>query len=171
MLSMKYGNVLNPFPMMNCYHGYERAENINRLYVVDASVVAKWALPDEEHLENAMKVKSDHVKGATNLSAPTFLPLEITNALWRAIKLKRLSQNDAEQSLKKLDTLGISHYPIEWSESSTVLDIARQFDIAVYDAAYVYLSDKLNAPLITSDNKLIQKVKPHFQIIDLKDYV
>lgn len=128
-------------------------------------------MPDEEHLENALQVKNDHVKGATSLSAPTFLPLEITNALWRAIKLKRLSQNDAEQSLKKLDALGITHYPIDWADSKVVLEIARQFDIAVYDAAYIYLSDKLKAPLITSDNRLIQKAKPHFQIIDLKDYV
>jgi predicted nucleic acid-binding protein len=128
-------------------------------------------LPDEEHLETAMKVKEDHTNGVTALLAPTFLPLEITNALWRAVKLKRLSQNDAQQSLQKLDALGINHYPIDWAESSEVLNIAHQFDVAVYDAAYVYLSEKLKAPLITSDNKLIQKVKPHFEIIDLKEYV
>lgn len=139
--------------------------------MVDASVVAKWALPDEEHLEQALQVKKDHTQGVTNLLAPTFLPLEITNALWRAVKLKRLSKNDAEQSLKKLDALGITHYTVDWAESLEVLDIANRLDIAVYDAAYVYLSDKLKAPLITSDNRLIQKVKSHFQVIDLKDYV
>lgn len=128
-------------------------------------------MPDEEHLEQALKVKSDHAKGVTILLAPTFLPLEITNALWRAIKLKRLSQNDAQQSLKKLNALGITHHIIDWAESLEVLNIAHRFDIAVYDAAYVYLSDKLKAPLITSDNKLIQKVKPHFEVIDLKEYV
>lgn len=107
----------------------------------------------------------------TILFAPTFLPLEITNALWRAVKLKRLTHNDAQVSLKKLDALGITHYVIDWAESSAVLDIAHRFDVAVYDAAYVYLSDKLKAPLITSDYKLIQKVKPNFEVIDLKDYV
>jgi predicted nucleic acid-binding protein len=107
----------------------------------------------------------------TVLFAPTFLPLEITNALWRAVKLKRLSQNDAHFSLKKLNALGINHHSIDWTESSEVLDIAHQFDVAVYDAAYVYLSDKLKAPLITSDKKLIQKVKPNFEVIDLKEYV
>lgn len=128
-------------------------------------------MPDEEHLEQALKVKKDHTSGVIVLFAPTFLPLEITNALWRAVILKRLSQNDAQSSLIKLDALGITHYTIDWVESSGVLDIAHRFDIAVYDAAYVYLSDKLKAPLITSDKKLIQKIKPHFEVIDLKEYV
>jgi predicted nucleic acid-binding protein len=138
---------------------------------VDASVVAKWALPDEEHLEKALKVKNDHVSGVTSLSAPTFLSLEITNAIWRAIKLKRLSNESAQISFKMLDAIGIDLYPVDWAEAMEVLNIAHQYDIAVYDAAYVYLSKRLNAPLITSDNRLIQKVKPHFEVIDLKDYV
>lgn len=109
--------------------------------------------------------------GLITLSAPAILPLEITNAIWIAVKRKRISREDALLSYKKLEAVGIDLYPIDWPESSEVLDIAHRFDIAVYDAAYVYLSGKLKAPLITSDNRLIQKVKPHFAVIDLKDYV
>lgn len=138
---------------------------------MDASVVAKWALPDEEYLEKALKVKNDHVSGVIRLSAPTILSLEITNALWRAIKLKRLSQESAQTSFKMLDAIGIDLYTVGWTEAVEVLNIAHQYDIAIYDAAYVYLSDKHKAPLITSDNNLIQKVKPHFEVIGLKEYV
>jgi predicted nucleic acid-binding protein len=88
-----------------------------------------------------------------------------------AVKRKRISREDAQLSYKKIEAIGLDLYPIDWIESSEVLDIAHRYDIAVYDAAYVYLSDKLKAPLITSDNKLIQKVKPHFEVIDLKEYV
>jgi predicted nucleic acid-binding protein len=52
-----------------------------------------------------------------------------------------------------------------------VLDIACELDIAIYDAAYVFLSDKIRAQFITSDTKLYEKAKGQFRVLHLKDYV
>jgi len=128
-------------------------------------------LPDEEYIEAALRLLKDYASGLINLSAPAILPLEIGNALWRAVKLNRLSQADAQLSLKKLGVVGLELYEIDWAEASEVLVIASQFDIAVYDATYLFLSDKLKVPFVTADDKLIHKVQNHFKLINLKEYV
>lgn len=144
---------------------------ITRHYVVDASVIAKWVLPIETYQENAFKLKQDQVSGIVNLSAPAFLTLEVTNALWKAVKLKRLSEEDSQEALKTLGDTKIALYELDWPEASEVLDIAFELDIAIYDAAYVFLSDKIKAQFITSDTKLYEKAKGHFRVVHLKDYV
>jgi predicted nucleic acid-binding protein len=138
---------------------------------VDASVVAKWVLPIEVYMENALKLKLDQDSGAAELFAPSFLTFEVTNALWKAVILKRLLKIDAQEALKNLSDMNIGLYELDWGEASEVLEIACELKIAIYDAAYVYLSNKLKAQLVTSDTKLYEKTKDRFQLLHLKDYV
>jgi predicted nucleic acid-binding protein len=49
--------------------------------VIDASVILKWYLPDEEFTQKALNILHRHVSGETALYAPTILPYEILNAL------------------------------------------------------------------------------------------
>jgi predicted nucleic acid-binding protein len=37
--------------------------------------------------------------------------------------------------------------------------------------AYLLLSEKINAPVVTADDKLHEKAMGHFKVIHLKDYV
>jgi predicted nucleic acid-binding protein len=138
---------------------------------VDASVVAKWALQMEMYQENALKVKQDFESGAVELFAPSFLTFEVTNALWRAVKLKRLLKKDAENALKSFNDSQIGLYELDWNEASEVLSLSCSLDIAVYDAAYLFLSEKMKAQLVTSDTRLWEKTKNQFTVIHLKDYV
>jgi len=72
---------------------------------------------------------------------------------------KKIDQQKRQVAFDKLD---------EIRKYIKVLDIANRFGIAVYDAAYIFLSEK-QAPFISSDTKLIEKVKDHFQIINLRE--
>ena len=143
---------------------------ISRNYVVDASVIAKWVLPIETYQENALKLKRDQASGVVNLFAPTILLLEVTNALWKAVKLKRLSEEDSQEALKALGDTKIALYELDWPQASDVLDIAGKLDAAISDAVYVFLSDKLRVQLLTSDTKLYEKAKGNFRVVHLKDY-
>jgi predicted nucleic acid-binding protein len=138
---------------------------------VDASVVAKWILPIEVNLENALKLKRDHNSGEVELFAPSFLTFEVTNALWKAVTLKRTTQEDAQQTLKTLNNTEIRLYELDWNAASEVLDVACALNMAIYDAAYLLISEKTKAPLITSDTQLYEKAKKHFKVIHLKDYL
>ena len=137
---------------------------------MDASVVAKWVLPVEMYQENALKLRDDHVSERAELFAPTILTAEVANALWRAVKLKRLTEEDAQEALKTLGDTKITPYELDWSQISQVLKIACMLDSAIYDAAYLFLSDKIEAQLVTSDTKLYEKAKEHFHVLHIKDY-
>jgi predicted nucleic acid-binding protein len=138
--------------------------------VVDASVVAKWVLPGEPNQENALKLKSDHVLGLVELYAPAFIVEEVANALWRAVKLKRLSQEDAKDALNALNDMKIILYESDWTLAAQSLAIACKHNIALYDASYLFLTDKIKAQLLTADNKLYETAKDHFKVLNIKDY-
>ena len=67
--------------------------------------------------------------------------------------------------------MNIILHELNWSQTSETLSIANKLDIALYDATYLFLSEKINAQLVTSDTKLCEKAKDHFKVLHLKDYV
>ncbi|MGD0645331.1 MAG: type II toxin-antitoxin system VapC family toxin [Candidatus Bathyarchaeia archaeon] len=138
---------------------------------MDASVVAKWVLPGEPYQEKAVKLKEDHVSGAVDLCAPAFLVLEVANSLWTAVKLKRLSKEDAQEALRALNDMKIDFQELDWGQASQGLEIAYKLDLAIYDACYVFLTSKMKAQLITADNKFYEKAKGNFNVLHVKDYL
>jgi predicted nucleic acid-binding protein len=139
-------------------------------YVVDASVVAKWVLPIEPYQENALKLKDDYVSKRAELYAPAVLTIEVTNVLWKAVKLKRLSQEDAQEALKTLGNINLGLHELDWAEASQILNTGCRLDCAIYDSTYLFLADKIKAQFVTSDNKLYEKSKGHFKVLHIKDY-
>lgn len=140
-------------------------------YVVDASIIAKWILPGEPYQENTAKLKEDFVAGQVELCAPTLVVHEVANALWRAIKLGRISENDAKEALEVLEDMKIELHESSWTKACQELSVACKLDLTVYDAAYLLLSEKARASLVTADEKLYEKAKEHFKIIHIKDYL
>ena len=138
--------------------------------MVDASVVAKWVLPGEPDEENAVKLKNNHVLGLVELHAPAFIVEEVANALWRATKLKRLSQEDAKEALNALNDMKIILYELDWAAAAQSLVIACKHNIALYDASYLFLADKIKAQLVTADNNLYETAKDHFKLLNIKEY-
>jgi len=139
-------------------------------YVVDASVVAKWVLPGEPFQDNAVKLKEDHVSGIVELCAPKLLAQEVANALWKAVKLGRIADDDGQDALKALGDIGIGLHDLGWVDLSRGLCIACKYDLTVYDAAYLVLTEKTKARFITADDKLYEKAKKHFEVLHIKNY-
>lgn len=148
-----------------------RDKSATTLYVLDASVATKWVLSGEPYEGQAVKVKADQADGILELCAPSFMVQEVTNAVWRALKLKRVTQEIAKEALKSLDDLQINFYELKWTDASEELSIANKIDLTIYDSSYLYLSEKTKAPVITADDKMYQKAKDYFRMLHLKDYV
>lgn len=140
-------------------------------YVVDANIVAKWVLPGEPYQEHAVKLKEDFVSGLVELCAPNFIVGEVANTLWKAVKLERISEQDAEEALEALGDMKIELYESNWTQASRELDIACKLNLTVYDASYLLLASKTKTNLITADEKLYKKAKQHFRITHIKDYL
>jgi len=113
--------------------------------VVDSSALvnALVADPADPHL---LALLSDE-----DLHAPALLDFEVASALRGHLLSGKLQPVRAEEAVDDFATMQISrHQMTRWI--SHLLELKDNF--TVYDAAYVVLSQALDAPLVTADAKL-----------------
>ena len=115
-------------------------------FVVDASVTACWLLPDEAHpIATATRAKLGHDPAVV----PRIWWFEIRNVL---VVNERRGRLDAGKSNR---TLGIlRRLPVKFDhgmDEEALLALARAHRLTVYDAAYLELAQRENAPLATLD--------------------
>jgi predicted nucleic acid-binding protein len=126
--------------------------------VVDASVVLKWYLTDEEWGQEAIWFLEQHVAGNMVLFAPTILTYEVLNALLVAERTGRIAEQTTETAFE-----GFVELEIEFSDPfvdySDILSLARSFHRTVYDASYISLANKKNIDFVTGDKRLYNAVK------------
>lgn len=76
-----------------------------KFVVVDASVVAKWYVP-EIHTISALKL----LDGTFGLCAPDLLPSELGNILWKKVQRGEIGQERAEEIIADYETAPITYY-------------------------------------------------------------
>jgi predicted nucleic acid-binding protein len=128
------------------------------VYVVDASVVLKWFLPEKDS-GLADSLLEDFLNGDAELIALDLILLEAANALWKRVELRQeLSATEASLIYRDLLTL-----PISLIGTGPLADRAFQFAIKhkhpVYDAVYCALAIERNCEFITADQTLANKVR------------
>jgi len=125
--------------------------------VVDASVVLKWYIPDEQ-IECADRIKIDFLDKRVLLLAPSIIHYEINNVVLNAVKSNRLSLNKATLALRDF-----YYSDIKFHSSPSLLlfsfKVAEKLNISSYDASYVALCQMAKAPFYTADPRLLEKVK------------
>jgi predicted nucleic acid-binding protein len=122
--------------------------------VVDSSVVAALVTP-EQYSDWASKKLSEY----NDFHALDLNYYEVANA----IKYKKSDRFDAKDTLKAFNqaTEILDLYAVHnFSEViNNALAIAIELNITVYDAAFLALAQKLNAKLLTLDQKLVKKIE------------
>jgi predicted nucleic acid-binding protein len=122
--------------------------------VVDSSVVAALVTP-EQYSDWASKKLSEY----NDFHALDLNYYEVANA----IKYKKSDRFDAKDTLKAFNqaTEILDLYAVHnFSEViNNALAIAIELNITVYDAAFLALAQKLNAKLLTLDQKLVKKLE------------
>lgn len=122
-------------------------------YVVDASVAAKWLLP-EEHTEQAELLLAN---GAL-LFAPDLLYAEVANVLWRRVLRGEVAEETADDGLALLLQIEIATTPAQ-AIVTQAFAIACRFERTVYDATYLALALEEDAVLVTSDKRLCNALR------------
>jgi predicted nucleic acid-binding protein len=131
-----------------------------RLVVVDASVVLKWQLDDEEYIPQATALRNDfYALGVIKAVAPHLLIYEVTNGILTATKRKRL---DSDKGLRVLDNLIELGVELKEVEPERVLELALEHNLTAYDAAYLALAESEGCELWTGDRPFYQAVKDEF---------
>lgn len=122
--------------------------------VVDASVVAKWFLP-ERNSNEARALRDAYVDGTIDLCAPAAMPFEVANAL----KYSSLLDNTRiEQSMDAVAAYGLDLFA--FADIQGVVSLSLDEDIPIYDAAYVALADQIDGVCWTADQTLIDSLSP-----------
>lgn len=120
--------------------------------MVDASVAVKWFKPHgEQHLEQALELLTGHRDGTAALATPSHLRLEVLNALWS----KRIDAESLGHVARALDDFDLLWFEIDRDLTEHAACIAAETSLTVYDAAYVALALRLDAPLLTCDAKIL----------------
>jgi len=126
--------------------------------VLDASVILKWYLADEEHGQKALGLLDDYVGKGLDLLAPSLLEYELTNGLVIAQKRARIREEKVLSAIEGFMDLEIpmrdlvDFYP-------QVLQYCRTYGRSVYDASYLALAETEDITLITADEGLYKAVK------------
>ena len=119
-------------------------------FVVDASIVASWLMPDE-HDPIAATMASRFADDSA--VAPAIWWFEIRNIFLIAERRGRLTERETLQVLRHVTDLQVEH--LEDLDEANVLRLAPKHRLTFYDAAYLEVALRRNIPLATLDRELI----------------
>ncbi|MBM4135078.1 MAG: type II toxin-antitoxin system VapC family toxin [Nitrospira sp.] len=113
--------------------------------VVDASALAALLFGEPE-----AEIVASQLEHHT-LAAPTILPFEIASVCLKKLRRHKEQREAIVTAYALLDRLAIEYVQIHFSE---VIALAERSKLTVYDAAYLWLAQSLNAELVTLDSSL-----------------
>ena len=139
--------------------------------VIDASVVLKWYLADEDLGSQALLVLEKFLSGELALIAPSLLEYEVMNGLVIAQRKGRINDEVILEAGEGFLSLAIEQKTLSGSISEA-LHFCRIYHRSLYDASYLALAKKENIPLITAHKGLYDAVKKDFQqLMWLGDFI
>ena len=120
-----------------------------RPFVLDNSIVLSWCLADEDVpiAERAMRLVIE--EGAI---VPGIWWYELRNALVVNERRGRLDSEDTRSTLADLRELRIASDHDH--NESVLLDLSREHNLSVYDAAYLEVASRRALPLASLDRRL-----------------
>ena len=138
--------------------------------VVDANVALKlFFVQPLSDLADALFAHLD-VDAHARFYVPDFFYAECASAFANYVRLSKYPAASAKQDMVELQALALHVTPTA-DLASKALDIALAHRISGYDACYVALSSKVNAPLITADEKLVNALTgKSFNVHSLADF-
>jgi len=125
---------------------------------IDASVVLKWYLADEEYGQKAISLLDKYLSNEIDIFAPSLLEYEVINGLIIAQKRGRIKE---EKILNAID--GFTSLEIKLKNLSLfypkVLHYCKVYNRSAYDASYLAIADEERISLITADEGLYNVVR------------
>lgn len=120
--------------------------------VIDSSVAVKFAIP-----EPGQREAHELLRSSAERIAPALLMLETANTLWKKVGRKELSEEQASVALDLVED-SISRFVDEKDYAHAALDLALQIAHPVYDCTYLAVAEMEEAPFVTADMKLVNKL-------------
>ena len=127
-----------------------------KTFVVDASVVAKWALPAiiEPLAKEADQFLRDYVANRVDILVPDLFWLEIGNFFWKAARRGTIAATMADRGFDLMLERNLRTVPGR-TILSDAMRIALDFDRTIYDSTYVALAVAAHCELLTADERMV----------------
>jgi predicted nucleic acid-binding protein len=120
--------------------------------VVDASVVAKWFVA-EEQADLALQL----LASPFDLLAPDLIWAEVGNVVWKRVQRRQIPPADAKTILDDMLQM-----PVQTTPAKMLLADAFQIAIdtgrSVYDSLYLALAVRSGCKMVTADDKLFRSL-------------
>ncbi len=116
-------------------------------YVVDASVVIKWFIP-EIHSEAALQAR----RLRQRLHVPNFMALELGNVVAKKIRRRELTRADGKTILKELRDLPLQRH-VDERLFPAAYELAVDTRRSLYDCLYLALAEAVDGRMVTADRK------------------
>lgn len=137
-------------------------------YVVDASVIVKWFVPEEES-DKAGELRDLAARGQISLHAPGYAVVEVANAL-ALHPFVRLSEEEITDAILASEKM-VALVDLTREEWRNAIILAREIPISVYDSAYLAVSLSMDLKFVTADSKLVERLsnKLRSRVLLLRD--
>ncbi|MFQ5740398.1 MAG: type II toxin-antitoxin system VapC family toxin [Acidobacteriota bacterium] len=123
------------------------------LFVIDASVAAKWFV-EEEYGQAALSILDE----SNQLHAPDFLLLEMDSIICKWTRRGLVTPEEGSDLRDALRRYPIQHHPFMLFLDSAFA-FANQTAQSIYDCLYVALAPLLKAKVVTADRRLYEGLK------------
>jgi predicted nucleic acid-binding protein len=132
-------------------------------YVLDSGVAFKCLIPEAD-TDKAIRLRDDYRAGVHELIAPDFFPVEVTHALTRAERQGRVTTAQGALLFRDMLTVLPVLYP-SLPLLPRAYEISSQAQQGVYDCLYIALAERERCEFVTSDDKLVKKLKGQFPFL------
>lgn len=123
--------------------------------VVDASVVAKLYLRDEQYTDKTDLLFSRFECGEVHLIAPRLITYEVPACIKKGSARVSASEQVWRNALSSFESLGLSILD-DSDAKAEATRLALSYACTYYDALYLLLAEDLGCRFITADDKLIK---------------
>ena len=135
-------------------------------YVLDTSVVVKWFSGGEDDAGAAIELRRQMFDGLCTIVIPDLLFYELANALRHN---PSFTSRDVRESLDSLFNMGLDIRKVDGPVILRAIEIAFNFNVTVYDAYFLALSQIEKKPFVTADYKFIKLIKGFKGLIKLSE--
>ena len=140
-------------------------ERASQTLVVDASVVAKWFVPEKD-TDKAVKLRNRHIEGTLTLMAPDLIVYEVVNAL---AYHPEVTDETLRENVEALFMIDLDLVSPSTELMASIADTARRHAISAYDSSYLALAEATATNLVTADRRFRDKVKDRKQVLVLEE--
>ena len=122
------------------------------IYVVDASVAAKWFFNEPLSDEATRLLDASHV-----LHVPDSFLLEIDSVLCKKMRRGEISEGEAQQIRSAVNIFPLQKHPFQLL-MDPAFELAIQTQSSPYDCLYLILAIVLGARMVTADRRFYENI-------------